>query len=85
LPVELPAPELKHRIFFANQIINGVLVHMLLNDPGPVHLKSRSAIERLTALLTAHLTMPFAVPSPATDGPPQDDSQALSSSGIIIS
>jgi AcrR family transcriptional regulator len=59
LPIALRPLERKHRIFFANQVINGTLVHILLNSPGPFGLKSRPIVERLTTMLKAYLTTPF--------------------------
>jgi AcrR family transcriptional regulator len=56
LPKALPARERKLRVQFANQVMNGTLIHMLLIDPGPVMLHDAAAPKRLSANMYAYLT-----------------------------
>lgn len=55
LPKALPASERKLRVQFANQVMNGTLIHMLLIDPGPVMLRDAAAPRRLSANMYAYL------------------------------
>lgn len=45
----------RSRVLFANQIVNGALVHMLLNDPGPVRLADDALSRELVRVLAAYL------------------------------
>lgn len=56
LPKPLAARERKLRVQFANQVMNGTLIHMLLIDPGPVMLRDTAAPKRLSANMYAYLT-----------------------------
>lgn len=58
LPRSLPARERRLRILFAHQMVNGTLVHMLLNDPGPLTLADDATPDRLTAAMIAYLSSP---------------------------
>lgn len=55
LPAKLPLRERRLRVLFAHQVVNGTLVHMLLNHPGPVELTDAAAPVRLSANMIAYL------------------------------
>jgi AcrR family transcriptional regulator len=56
LAKKLSSREKRQRILFAHQVINGTLVHILLNDPGPVKLSDKAASERLILILVSYLS-----------------------------
>ncbi len=56
--VQLPQAQRALRIQFAHQMMVGALVHITLNNPGPVHLQDESLIQELTTMLTAYLSSP---------------------------
>jgi AcrR family transcriptional regulator len=47
--------ERRLRIQFAHQIVNGTLVHMLLNDPGPLTVHDKATPVRLTSAMVSYL------------------------------
>ena len=57
LPDDLDAEEQRTRISFANQVVNGTLINMILNDPGPVHLSEDRCIADLAAVMRGYLTV----------------------------
>jgi AcrR family transcriptional regulator len=63
LPIKLPARERKLRVQFAHQVVNGTLVHMLLNDPGPLKIGDAATPTRLTANMISYLLSDAAAPS----------------------
>ncbi len=58
LSKKLQFSERRRRILFGHQVVNGALVHMLLNDPGPVHLADKAASDRLIGVFVAYLLSP---------------------------
>lgn len=56
LAKSLPPRERKIRVQFANQVVNGTLIHMLLIDPGPMMLRDAGTPKRLSANMYAYLT-----------------------------
>lgn len=55
LPATLSKRERRLRVLFAHQVVNGTLVHMLLNDPGPLTLFNPTTPSRLTSVMTSYL------------------------------
>ena len=55
LPMKLSARERKLRVQFAHQVVNGTLVHMLLNDPAPLKVGDAATPTRLTANMISYL------------------------------
>jgi AcrR family transcriptional regulator len=55
LPKTLPARERRLRVLFAHQVVNGTLVHMLLNDPGPLTLFDPATPSRLTSVMNSYM------------------------------
>lgn len=43
------------RVLFVNQIVNGTLVHIVLNDPGPVRLFDPNIAEMLSSVMVSSL------------------------------
>lgn len=55
LPKQLSLRERKLRVQFAHQVVNGTLVHILLNDTGPMKLGDAATPARLSENMIAYL------------------------------
>jgi AcrR family transcriptional regulator len=57
LPPALSARQQRMRVLFGFQVVNGTLVHMLLNDPGPLKLGDHAVAPELSAVLVQYLSV----------------------------
>lgn len=53
----LPAEQARRRVLFAYQVLAGVLVHSVLNNPGPLDLQHKDLVPELVRLLRSYLVV----------------------------